>query len=293
MLSHTDMRLPLMAATDIEEYERVKRAAAGLKNGFVLYGISVDLDVAEDGGEAAGSLAFCDRALGFAMKMAAAEGVTLVASARSEASSAQFLRVAKAMSRVLPQLISARLVLQDARFLSPLEMEQARVLGVIPCFAAEVMSREGDDALAAWGMERTARITPFASAHRASLLYTLCEGSQRTDPIPDPIALLTQAVERKTARGIVPGSCERASVYEALRALTANAAWRYHAEREWGSIRAGLEASLVLLDRSPLSVPMRELRSIAVLGTWVHGELLSCPSSQEISTLHKRVLSVY
>lgn len=293
MLSHTDMRLPLMALADIEQYERAKRAAAGLRNGLMLYGISMDLDVAEDGGEASGALAFCDRAVGFAMKMAAAEGVTLVASAKSEASAAQFLRVLKAMSRVLPQLLSARLVLQDARFLSPLMMEQARALGVIPCFAADVLLREGDDALCVWGMERTARITPFASAHRASLLYTLCEGTKRTDPIPNPIALLANAVERKTARGIVPGSGERASVYEALRALTANAAWGYHAEREFGSLRAGLAASFVLLDRSPLSVPMREIGAISVLATWVNGELLSCPDMHEISTRNDRVPSVY
>ena len=292
-LAHCLLPLPLMASADIGDYEDVKRAVAGARGEIHLYGISLDLDVTDDGGEPNGGLAYCDRAVGYALRMAAAEGVTLTAKAKSEASVAQFLRVSKAMSSVCPELIAARNILLDARFLPPTEMEHVRQLGMIPCFAADILPRQGDDYLSACGMERTARLTPFASARRAGIAYTLCEGAARTDRIPDPISLLCAAVERKTARGIVPGSTERASVYEALRALTMHGARQYHAEREWGSIRAGARADLVWLDRSPMGVPTRELCEIRPVAAFSKGETVWCEKAQEISTLEEGVPSVY
>ena len=78
--------------------------------------------------------------------------------------------------------------------------------------------------------------------------YTLCEGLSGEEDVPDPIGMLTAAVERKTERGVVIGSEERTSVRDALRALTANVAWSCGAEREWGGIRAGMRADLIRLE---------------------------------------------
>ena len=293
LLSHSDLPLPLMAVADIGDYEETKRAMVGARGEMRLCGMSLDLDVTDDGGEATGALAYCDRAVGYALRMAAAEGVSLTARAASAEAVAQLLRVGRAMSRVCPELIAARPVLLDARLLSPTDLESARHLGIVPCFAVDVLPCRGDDYLVAYGTEYTSRLTPLASARRAGVPYTLCEGLARADGVPDPIALLCAAVERKTVRGIVPGACERASVYEALRALTLHGAWRYHAEREWGSIRAGARASLVWLDRSPLGVPTRELGDLRPLATFAAGETISCAERQNISTQEDRVLSVY
>ena len=293
ILAHMDLPLPLMAAADVGDYEDVKRVLAGARGALYLYGISLDLDVRDDGGEATGDLAYCDRAVSYALRMAVAEGVSLVIRSGSEAAVAQCLRVTKAVANVCPALIASRLILLDARALSPAEMERARLLGMIPCFAVDLLPRVGDEYLTAYGMERTARLTPLASAHRAGLAYTFCRGVTGADRIPDPLSLLCAAVERRTARGIVPGMSERASVYEALRALTVNGAWQYHAEREWGSIRAGMRASLLWLDRSPMAVPTRELSEIRPVATFAAGEMIWHEQSKEISTLECRVPSVY
>ena len=292
-LSHCELPLPLMAIADIDDYEDAKRAIVGVRGEICLCGMSLDLDVTDDGGEATGTLAYCDRAVGYALRMAAAEGVTLNAKASSAEAVAQLLRVTKAMSRVCPELIASRLVLSDARLLSPIDMETIRQLGILPCFAADVLARRGDDYLAVYGMEYTARMTPLASARRAGVLYSLYEGGAHADAIPDPIFMLCAAVERQTARGIVPGVCERASVFEAIRALTLHGAWQYHAEREWGSIRAGARASFVWLDQSPLGVPTRELHELRPIATFAAGEALWCEKTQKISTLDSRVPSVY
>lgn len=293
LLQHSALPLPLMAIADIRDYENAKRAAAGTRGAVRLCGLSLDLDVREDGGEATGCLAYCDRALGFALRMAAAEGVTPVVRAESAEAAEQLLRVARAMSRVCPALLTARPVLLDARRLAPTRMEQVRQLGIVPAFSADVIPRLGDDYLSAWGMERAARLTPFAAARGAGVPYTLCASAVRAGEIPDPIELLSAAVERRTARGVTLGGCERATVYEALRALTSGGAWQYHLERERGTIRAGARADLTWLDRSPLAVPTRSLRELRVVATIASGEVLWQARQHEISTHDMRVPSVY
>lgn len=269
-LSHAATCLPIMSVADVADYEDVKRAAVG-RGEIRLCGMSLSLDVTDDGGVAVGERAYSDRAVNQALRMAMAEGVSLTVRAMSEATVAQFLRVVRAMAAVRPEVIAARHVLLDARLLSPTEVEQVRQLGIVPCFAADVIPRLGDDLMAVHGMAYAARLVPLGSAHRAEVIYTLGEGAGRHACVPDPIFLLCAAVERLSARGIVLGGYERASVYEALRAMTWHGAWRYHAEREWGSIRAGARANLVRLDRSPLGLPTRELHTLRPVETFVDG----------------------
>ena len=164
-------------------------------------------------------------------------------------------------------------------------------MGCVPCFAADVIPRMGDEIMAARGPESAARLTPYAAARRAGLPYTLC--GMRAGEIPDPIAQLSAAVCRRTSRGILLGGGERAGVYDALRALTVHGAWQDHAERTWGSIRAGMRADLVLLDRSPLAVPSASLSELRPVATCIMGELFWRELPQEISTRKQRVPSVY
>ncbi|MBQ7321700.1 MAG: amidohydrolase family protein [Clostridia bacterium] len=292
-LSHSDLPMPLWATVPLEEYETVKRTMASLRAPIYLRGISLDLDLRDDGGVATGETAYCDRALSFALRMAAAERVRPVMRAESEATAAQFLRVMRAVSRCCPDLTALRPILADARLLPPTVLERVRELGIVPCFAVDVLPRLGDDWMAACGMEQTARLAPLASARRAGLPYTLCEGLSGEEDVPDPIGMLTAAVERKTERGVVIGSEERTSVRDALRALTANVAWSCGAEREWGGIRAGMRADLIRLDRSPLSLPTKELRELRVVETFVGGESFWHEEGHNFSTHASRVPIVY
>ena len=291
LLAHSGLPMPLMAAADVEAYEEVKRAAAGGREGMYLCGMSLTLDALAESAEPTGETAYSDRAVSYALRMAAAEGAQMTVRAASGAAIAQFLRVMRAMVRVCPELYATRPVLLDARALSPTEMEQVCHLGVIPCYAADVISRQGDDHLHTLGMERAARLTPFASTKQAGVPYLLADGT--SNGIPSPLNLLCAAVTRQTARGVVLGAAECASVYDALRALTVHGAWRYHAERAFGSIRAGMRADLVWLNRDPLAVPSGELGEIRVCGTFCAGEPMWLAQNHEFSTRSDRVLTVY
>ena len=82
------------------------------------------------------------------------------------------------------------------------------------------------------------------------------------------------AVNRRTRAGVVLGPEERLSVTDALRGVTANAAYQYFEEDRKGTIRAGKRADLVVLDRNPLDVPAEELKNLRVLATIKAGEPL-------------------
>lgn len=89
---------------------------------------------------------------------------------------------------------------------------------------------------------------------------------------PDMPLTLSCAVNRRTASGRLLGQEEQITPYEALRAVTINAAYQYFEEKEKGSLAPGKRADLVILDRDPLSVPAEELDRLKILETIKDGE---------------------
>ena len=79
---------------------------------------------------------------------------------------------------------------------------------------------------------------------------------------------------RTTRKGTVLGTSERVSAYEALKAVTINAAYQYHEEDEKGSIRAGKRADLVILGQNPLEANAQEIKSIPVLTCIKDGQIV-------------------
>ena len=60
---------------------------------------------------------------------------------------------------------------------------------------------------------------------------------------------LYAAVNRITRSGMVLGSGGRISVWDALKAITINAAYQYHEEKNKGSLEIGKLDDLVILNR--------------------------------------------
>lgn len=75
------------------------------------------------------------------------------------------------------------------------------------------------------------------------------------------------AVNRVSRGGATIGKEQAVTVYEALEAVTINAAYQYGEEASKGSIRVGKRADLVILDKNPLQVPEVEIKDIQVLET--------------------------
>jgi predicted amidohydrolase YtcJ len=82
------------------------------------------------------------------------------------------------------------------------------------------------------------------------------------------------AGNRVSRSGKPIGPEQAVPVYEALRAVTANAAYAYFEEDRKGTLEAGKLADMVILDRSPLAVDPMELRDIRVMETIKEGKTL-------------------
>ncbi|MFT7526917.1 MAG: putative amidohydrolase YtcJ [Arenicella sp.] len=116
-----------------------------------------------------------------------------------------------------------------------------------------------------FGVERASRISPLRSSADKGLRYT----THNDTPIvpPDMMRLLWASVNRVTRSGEVLGEAQRATVGEALKSITIDAAYQYFEEDRKGSITVGKMADFVVLDKNPLKVAPDAIKDIVVLQT--------------------------
>ena len=120
------------------------------------------------------------------------------------------------------------------------------------------------------GPDRAARFMPlgsaFAAGHRASI-----HTDNPATPI-DPFRVISTAVTRKPKNTeVILGPAERATIDDALKAVTINAAWQLFEDDQRGSITVGKAADFVLLSHNPLRVNPENINNISVLCTWIDG----------------------
>ena len=123
------------------------------------------------------------------------------------------------------------------------------------------------------GSARAGRILPLKLANDHSLKYTL-HSDQPMFP-GKPFSLLQTAVSRETKEGNILGEQYSISTYEALEALTVNAAWQIKMDEKIGSIKEGKYADLIILNTNPLESNTEDLKNIKVLKTFVHGNQIN------------------
>jgi len=119
------------------------------------------------------------------------------------------------------------------------------------------------------GPVRASRLNPARSALERNLKITLHHDA----PIAG-IEMLTvawSAVNRVTSSGEPLGPEERITPFEALRAITADAAWQNFEEGRKGTLEAGKLADMVVLSDDPLSVDPMDIRDIRVIETIKEG----------------------
>ncbi len=86
-----------------------------------------------------------------------------------------------------------------------------------------------------------------------------------------PLQLASFAVNRRTPSGRIVAPEERIGVHDALRAVTAEAAYSWRLEDELGSITAGKAANFTVLGEDPYAVDPAALGEIPILGTVYEG----------------------
>ena len=87
----------------------------------------------------------------------------------------------------------------------------------------------------------------------------------------DPLLLVWAAVNRVTRQEQILGPDQRITVFEALRAVTSDAAWQNFEEDRKGSIEPNKLADFVVLEENPLAVPPLRLKDIAIVETIIGG----------------------
>ena len=90
---------------------------------------------------------------------------------------------------------------------------------------------------------------------------------------------MSNAINRITVNGNLPGPSQRISAARALRAVTLEAAYSLRMEEEVGSIEPGKLANFTILSENPLESIPQEIGDIAIWGTVHEGRILPLASS--------------
>jgi predicted amidohydrolase YtcJ len=121
------------------------------------------------------------------------------------------------------------------------------------------------------GEDRASAANPVRSAIENGILVS----AHMDTPVieANPLIIVWAAAGRKSvATGQVFDEDETVSVLDALRLTTINSAKQYGIDDKVGSIAAGKQADLVILDRNPLKTEIDEIGKIRVLQTFKNGK---------------------
>ncbi len=154
----------------------------------------------------------------------------------------------------------------------PDQLKRMKELGVEPSFLMNHVYLYGAayrDQL--FGEPRTAFMDPAGACLKEGLRFTL-----HTDHPCSPAGALnliqTAVTRRCTVDNSVIGPDQAISVEEAIRAVTASAAAQIGQGDRIGTLEAGKEADLVILEQDPFKVAPDEIVKIKISETWVAGE---------------------
>ena len=123
----------------------------------------------------------------------------------------------------------------------------------------------GDIHMKNFGPVRGNHISPVKDAMDRGLIVNFHQDAPVTKP--NMLHSVWCAVNRISRKGAVIGEDQKISVYDALKAVTINAAYEYFEEDSKGTISVGKRADLVVLDQSPLEVEPEEVKNIRVMET--------------------------
>ena len=162
-----------------------------------------------------------------------------------------------------------RAVIIHAQLMRADQLDRAAALRVVPSFFAAHAFFWGDWHRRSFGEARGNNVSPARWAVERDVPFTIHNDA----PIvpPDIMRLVSIAVNRRTRSDHLLGPEQRLTIAEALHAVTLGAAYQYFEEDVKGSIAAGKQADLVVLERDPMTADPAELEHIRVLETFSRG----------------------
>jgi predicted amidohydrolase YtcJ len=121
-----------------------------------------------------------------------------------------------------------------------------------------------------FGIDRAMRISPTKSTLNRDMPFTVHNDAPVVPP--DMIRLLWSSTNRITRSGKILGDQQKISTYDALKAMTLNAAYQHFEDDIKGSIEVGKLADLVVLSEDPLAMSAASLLNLKVIATYSHGK---------------------
>lgn len=166
-----------------------------------------------------------------------------------------------------------RPVIIHSQFQRPDHLPKYAQLGITPSYFTNHVFFWGDVHRRNVGEKSAAFISPLKTAKAAGII-TSNHSDFNVTPL-DPFLILWTAVKRETRSGKILGPDERVDVYTALQGLTSGPAYQFFEDKRKGTIREGLLADFVILDKNPLKVRAVDgLREIKVLQTIKEGRTI-------------------
>ena len=162
-----------------------------------------------------------------------------------------------------------RSVIIHAQLMRPDQLPTVKALGIVPSYYAAHPFYWGDWHRKSFGEQRAAHTSPVKATIEHGIPFTVHNDAPVVPP--DMMRLIHITVNRATRSGHVLGPEQRASVSEALYAVTQGAAYQYFEEDSKGSITPGKRADLVILGADPLTADPGTLADIPVVETFARG----------------------
>ena len=165
-----------------------------------------------------------------------------------------------------------RTVMVHSQFVRRDQLDRYLRYRIIPSFFTEHTFYFGDAHVALRGWDQAAFLSPMRAAIDLGLRPT-----NHTDFVVTPLDqmfLIWTAVNRITRSGSVLGADQRVTAWEALEAITVNAAAQYGEGDQKGTLAVGKLADLVVLDGNPLTCDPAAIKDIDVLETIKDGQTI-------------------
>ncbi|HNP18791.1 MAG TPA: amidohydrolase [Fulvivirga sp.] len=162
-----------------------------------------------------------------------------------------------------------RTIIIHAQFTRPDQLETFVKYKIEPSFFTNHAYFWGDDHVKNLGKERADFLSPMVTAQRLGLKPT--NHSDATVTPVNPLFTVWTAVNRVSRSGAIIGDNERTTPYQALKAITSNAAYEFFDENLKGTLTEGKLADFVILDKNPLKVAPMDIKDIQVLETIKEG----------------------
>lgn len=199
------------------------------------------------------------------VKQAVSQGKQLLAHCNGDAASEQYLNAyEKALAEtgskadLRPVMIHCQTVRND-------QLDRMAKINMIASIFVGHVWYWGDVHVRNFGEKRGHHISPARDALDRGLHVNFHQDPPVTRP--DMLHSVWCAVNRISRGGQVIGEDQKISVYEALRAVTAEGAYQYFEEDSKGTLEEGKRADMVILSESPLEADPMAIRDIRVLET--------------------------